>query len=77
MATTATTTATMTLEVAATSGTAVTTIVIGVTTEISTTIADNFKGKRARDDDGEVNTVKKFGGRRNYKEDYAKALKGP
>jgi hypothetical protein len=37
---------------------------------------DNFKGKRARDDDGEVNAVKKFGGRRNYEEDYAKALKG-
>jgi hypothetical protein len=27
---------------------------------------DNFKGKRARDDDGEVNAVKKFGGRHNY-----------
>jgi hypothetical protein len=38
---------------------------------------DNFKGKRARDDDGEVNGVKKFGGCRNYEEDYAKALKGP
>jgi hypothetical protein len=38
---------------------------------------DNFKGKRARDDDGKVNAVKKFGGRRNYEEDYAKALKGP
>jgi hypothetical protein len=38
---------------------------------------DNFKGKCARDDDGEVNAVKKFGGRRNYEEDYAKALKGP
>jgi hypothetical protein len=38
---------------------------------------DNFKGKRARDDDGEVNAVKKFGARRNYEEDYAKALKGP
>jgi hypothetical protein len=38
---------------------------------------DNFKGKRGRDDDGEVNAVKKFGGHRNYKEDYAKALKGP
>jgi hypothetical protein len=38
---------------------------------------DNFKGKRARDDDGEVNVVKKFCGRRNYEEDYAKALKGP
>jgi hypothetical protein len=38
---------------------------------------DNFKVKRARDDDGEVNAVKKFGGRRNYEEDYAKALKGP
>jgi hypothetical protein len=38
---------------------------------------DNFKGKRARDDDGEVNAVKKFGRRRNYEEDYAKALKGP
>jgi hypothetical protein len=38
---------------------------------------DNFKGKRARDDDSEVNTVKKFGGRHNYEEDYAKALKRP
>jgi hypothetical protein len=38
---------------------------------------DNFKGKRARDDDSEVNTVKKFGGCHNYEEDYAKALKGP
>jgi hypothetical protein len=38
---------------------------------------DNFKGKRAHDDDGEVNAVKKFGGRRNYEEDYDKALKGP
>jgi hypothetical protein len=38
---------------------------------------DNFKGKRARDDDGEVNAMKKFGGHRNYEEDYAKALKGP
>jgi hypothetical protein len=38
---------------------------------------DNFKGKHARDDDGEVNTVKKFGGHCNYEEDYAKALKGP
>jgi hypothetical protein len=38
---------------------------------------DNFKGKRARDDDDEVNAVKKFGGCRNYEEDYAKALKGP
>jgi hypothetical protein len=38
---------------------------------------DNFKGKRARDDDGEVNAVKKFGGRHNYEEDYTKALKGP
>jgi hypothetical protein len=38
---------------------------------------DNFKAKRARDNDGEVNVVKKFGGRRNYEEDYAKALKGP
>jgi hypothetical protein len=38
---------------------------------------DNFKGKRARDDDGKVNAVKKFGGRRNYEEDYTKALKGP
>jgi hypothetical protein len=38
---------------------------------------DNFKGKHARDDDGEVNAVKKFGGHRNYEEDYAKALKGP
>jgi hypothetical protein len=38
---------------------------------------DNFKGKCARDDDGEVNAVKKFGGHRNYEEDYAKALKGP
>jgi hypothetical protein len=36
-----------------------------------------LKGKRARDDDGEVNAVKKFGGHRNYEEDYAKALKGP
>jgi hypothetical protein len=40
-------------------------------------LCDNFKGKCARDDDGEVNTMKKFGGRRNYEEDYAKALKGP
>jgi hypothetical protein len=34
-------------------------------------------GKRARDDDEEVNAVKKFGGRHNYEEDYTKALKGP
>jgi hypothetical protein len=38
---------------------------------------DNFKGKRARDDDDEVNIVKNFGGHHNYEEDYAKALKGP
>jgi hypothetical protein len=38
---------------------------------------DNFKGKHARDDDGEVNAMKKFGGHHNYEEDYAKALKGP
>jgi hypothetical protein len=38
---------------------------------------DNFKGKRARDDDSEVNAMKNFGGRHNYEEDYAKALKGP
>jgi hypothetical protein len=38
---------------------------------------DNFKGKCARDDDDEVNAMKKFGGRHNYEEDYAKALKGP
>jgi hypothetical protein len=37
----------------------------------------NFKGKCARDDDGEVNAMKKFSGRHNYEEDYAKALKGP
>jgi hypothetical protein len=76
--TTATTVAVMTLEVAATSG----------TTHNDnhdrrnnrnqhSDCRDNFKGKRARDDDGEVNAVKKFGGRRNYEEDYAKALKGP
>ena len=38
---------------------------------------DDYRGKHAREDDGEVNTVKKGGGRRNYEEDYAKALKGP
>jgi hypothetical protein len=30
---------------------------------------DNFKGKHARDDDDEVNAIKKFGGRRKYEED--------
>ena len=38
---------------------------------------DDFKGKRPRDNDHEVNIVKRFTGRRNYQEDYNKTLKGP
>jgi hypothetical protein len=38
---------------------------------------DDYRGKHAREDDGKVNIVKKGGRRRNYEEDYAKALKGP
>ena len=38
---------------------------------------DDFRGKRPRDNDHEVNTVKKFTDRRDYKDDYNKTLKGP
>jgi hypothetical protein len=36
-----------------------------------------FRGKRPREDDHEVNAAKKPSGRRDYQEDYNKALKGP
>jgi hypothetical protein len=36
-----------------------------------------FRGKLPREDDHEVNAVKKPSGRRDYQEDYNKALKGP
>jgi hypothetical protein len=36
-----------------------------------------FRGKRPREDDHEVNAVKKPSGHRDYQEDYNKALKGP
>jgi hypothetical protein len=36
-----------------------------------------FRGKRPREDDHEVNAVKKPSGRQDYQEDYNKALKGP
>jgi len=35
------------------------------------------RGKRPRDNDHEVNTVKRFTSRRDYQEDYNKTLKGP
>ena len=38
---------------------------------------DDFRGKRPRDHDHEVNTVKRPNGRRDYQEDYNKTLKGP
>jgi len=38
---------------------------------------DDFRGKRPRDHDHEVNTVKRPNGRRDYQEDYSKTLKGP
>jgi hypothetical protein len=38
---------------------------------------DDFRGKRPRDNDHEVNTVKRPNGRRDYQEDYNKTLKGP
>jgi len=38
---------------------------------------DDFRGKRPRDNDHEVNTVKRSNGRRDYQEDYNKTLKGP
>ena len=38
---------------------------------------DDFRGKRPRDNDHEVNTVKHSNGRRDYLEDYNKTLKGP
>jgi len=37
---------------------------------------DDFRGKRPRDHDHEVNTVKRPNGRRDYQEDYNKTLKG-
>jgi hypothetical protein len=37
----------------------------------------DYRGKRPREDDHEVNAVKKPAGRRDYQEDYNKALKGP
>jgi hypothetical protein len=36
----------------------------------------DYKGKRPREDDHEVNAIKKLAGRRDYQEDYNKALKG-
>jgi hypothetical protein len=36
-----------------------------------------FRGKRPREDDREINAVKKPSGHRDYQEDYNKALKGP
>ena len=38
---------------------------------------DDFRGKRPRDNDHEVNTVKRSNGRWDYQEDYNKTLKGP
>jgi len=38
---------------------------------------DDFRGKRPRDHNHEVNTVKRSNGRRDYQEDYNKTLKGP
>jgi len=38
---------------------------------------DDFRGKRPRDNDHVVNTVKRPNGRRDYQEDYNKTLKGP
>jgi hypothetical protein len=38
---------------------------------------DAFRGKRPREDDHEVNVVKKPTGHRDYQDDYNKALKGP
>jgi hypothetical protein len=37
----------------------------------------DYRGKRPREDNHEVNAVKKPAGRRDYQEDYNKALKGP
>jgi hypothetical protein len=37
----------------------------------------DYRGKRPREDDHEVNVVKKPAGRHEYQEDYNKALKGP
>jgi len=38
---------------------------------------DDFRGKRTRDNDHEVNTIKRPNGRRYYQEDYNKTPKGP
>jgi len=38
---------------------------------------DDLRGKRPRDSDHEVNTVKRSNGRQDYQEDYNKTLKGP
>jgi hypothetical protein len=38
---------------------------------------DAFRGKRPREDDHEVNVVKKPSGRRDYQDDYNKALNDP
>ena len=38
---------------------------------------DDFREKRPRDNDHEVNKVKRSNGRRDYQEDYNKTLKGP
>jgi hypothetical protein len=38
---------------------------------------DAFRGKHPREDDHEVNAVKKPSGHRDYQDDYNKALKGP
>jgi hypothetical protein len=38
---------------------------------------DAYRGKRPRENDHEVNTVKRPSGRRDYQDDYNKALKGP
>jgi len=39
--------------------------------------SDDFRGKRPRDNDHEVNTVKCLNGRQDYQADYNKTLKGP
>ena len=38
---------------------------------------DDFRGKRPRENNHEVNTVKRSAGHRDYHDDYNKALKGP
>ena len=38
---------------------------------------DDFRGNRPHENNHEVNMVKRFTGRRNYQDDYNKALMGP